>query len=286
MRLDDFMRSRDGVVRRADLRDRGMSSYRINALVDAGQLIRVGRDRVATPGCPVPVMHAARVGARLTCVSAAAVRGLWVPDGDPRLHLAVSHGYSRQMPPTVPPVVLHRSRTPVPMGAAHVVDVLPNVLVQVARCQILELAVAVFDSALNRRLLTVDELHGIAARQSKQFQRVVALCDDRADAGNESVLRVRLGLIGIAMVPQVVIDGHPVDGLIGERLVIQTDGFGPHSDPVRRARDLRQDNRLRLRRYEVQRFSAVQVLERWDYVESMIVGAMAQGLHLAPRRRA
>lgn len=282
MRISDYLRSCDGVVRRTELRDLGVSAYRIHQLIENGQLIRAGRDRVALPDCTLPLLRAAEVGARLTCISAAEFRGLWVPRDDPRTHFAVSHGYSRPMVPGTPPVVLHRSRTPVPMGAGRIVDVLPNVLVHVARCQALDLAVAVFDSALNRGMLTLDELHGIARRQSKQFWRVVALCDGRADAGNESVLRVRLGRIGIVMVPQAVIDGHPVDGLIGERLVIQTDGFGPHADPVRRARDLRQDNRMKLRGYEVMRFSAIQVLDRWDYVESMVVGAMAQSLHLAP----
>ncbi|HWU47535.1 MAG TPA: type IV toxin-antitoxin system AbiEi family antitoxin domain-containing protein [Humibacter sp.] len=285
MLLNDYLRSRDGIVRRVELRDRGLTSYRINALIEAGELIPVGRNRVAHPQCPAPVIAAAQAGARLGCISAAALRGLWVPDDDRRLHFAVSHGYSRRAPSEDSAPVLHRSHVPVPTGAGQTVDVLPNVLVHVARCQRLEYAVALFDSALNQRRLELEELRGMAAKQSRRFQRVVALCDGRADAGNESVLRVRLGQIGIVMVPQVVIDGHPVDGLIGERLVIQSDGFGPHSDPVRRARDLRQDNRMRLRGYEVQRFSAVQVLHRWDYVESMIVGAMAQGLHLAPRRR-
>ncbi|GAB3612544.1 hypothetical protein GCM10027415_08840 [Humibacter ginsengisoli] len=45
------------------------------------------------------------------------------------------------------------------------------------------------------------------------------------------MFRVRMAAHGVHVEPQVVIDGHPVDGLIGKMLVIQIDGFGPHKDP-------------------------------------------------------
>jgi len=280
MKVEDYVRTFGGLAHRSLLRQRGVSAYRLRLLIDAGRLVRVGRDRVAVPDCPPALITAGSLGARVGCVSAARLRGLWVPNDDERLHLAVPRDFSRALPPKTPPTVLHHSRTPVPMGVGQVVDVLPNVLVHVARCQIHELAVAMFDSALNRGLIGLKELCAIGEHQSARFRAVVDSCDGRADAGNESILRVRLRRIGIAMVPQVRIDGHPVDGLIGERLVIQTDGFGPHSDPVQRARDLRQDNRLRLIGYEALRFSAMQIFTSWDYVEDSITRAVAQGWHL------
>jgi hypothetical protein len=61
------------------------------------------------------------------------------------------------------------------------------------------------------------------------------------------------------------IDGHPVDGLIGEHLVVQIDGFSHHRAEQRR-RDLRAGARLVLRGYTVLRFDYVQVLLAPDEV--------------------
>ena len=76
------------------------------------------------------------------------------------------------------------------------------------------------------------------------------------------------------------IDGHDVDALIGERLVVQIDGFQHHQAAQRRD-DIRDDARLVLRGYTVLRFDWKQVLFDWPYVEATIRGAIAQGRHLA-----
>ncbi|MFC6356989.1 DUF559 domain-containing protein [Luethyella okanaganae] len=80
---------------------------------------------------------------------------------------------------------------------------------------------------------------------------------------------------------QVVIDGHRVDGLIGDRLVLQIDGFDYHSEPAQRRRDLRDDRRLVLRGYTVFRYDYKQILFEWKTVEAEVLGAIAQGLHRA-----
>jgi len=82
------------------------------------------------------------------------------------------------------------------------------------------------------------------------------------------------------MVPQVRIDGHRVDGLIGNRLVIQCDGFGPHSTREQRDKDLREDVRLTRLGYHVLRFSYHQIVHEWEWVLSEILAALSQGRHL------
>lgn len=82
------------------------------------------------------------------------------------------------------------------------------------------------------------------------------------------------------------IDGHPVDFLIGDRLVVQLDGFEHHSSPAARRRDMDADARLTLLGYTVLRFDYQQVMFEWERVEAVLATAMAQQVHLADRRRA
>lgn len=120
-------------------------------------------------------------------------------------------------------------------------------------------------------------LDALAKAAGAPFPRVARASDPRPDSGIESIPRVRLAALGIVMVPQVELDGHPVDGLIGERLVLQFDGFGPHSERKRRNRDLRQDVRLQRLGYIVLRFSYDQVMFEWDWVLSEILDVIAKG---------
>ena len=80
---------------------------------------------------------------------------------------------------------------------------------------------------------------------------------------------------------QIWIDGHPLDGLIGDSLAIQLDGFEYHRGADRR-RDLAADARLVLRGYVVLRFDYEQILFDWESVLDTILTAMAQGAHRRP----
>lgn len=79
---------------------------------------------------------------------------------------------------------------------------------------------------------------------------------------------------------QVWVDGHPLDGLIGDRLAVQIDGFAFHQARDRR-RDLRADARLALRGFTVLRFDYAHVLFDADIVRETVLLAIAQGLHRA-----
>ncbi|NYD68545.1 endonuclease domain-containing protein [Agromyces atrinae] len=158
----------------------------------------------------------------------------------------------------------------------------PRMLRQIARCQPEEMAVAAFDSSIRLGLLSSDELAELAASSTAQFRRIVEAVDGRADSGIESLPRVRLARLGIEMVPQVKIDGHRVDGLVGERLVLQFDGFGPHSSRHQRNKDLAEDARLTSRGYTVLRFSYDQVIRDWEWVESEVLRAVEHGRHRWP----
>jgi len=114
--------------------------------------VRVRRDWFATPDCSPSLTLAVHVGGALTCVSAAKMLGLWVLD-DGCLHIRVEPTGGRLRIPTSG-VAVHWAKTMAPRPLRSAIDALDDVLVHVARCQPMELAVAVHDSALNLGLVT------------------------------------------------------------------------------------------------------------------------------------
>jgi very-short-patch-repair endonuclease len=128
--------------------------------------------------------------------------------------------------------------------------------------------------------IAIDELRALARVHGGRFGRVVALTSSQADSGIESITRVRLGWAGIATREQVKIDGHPVDLLVGDRLIIQLDGKQHVRDEAQHARDRMQDRRLKRMGYTVLRYSYADVLFRWNEVLEEIGRVMAQRLHV------
>lgn len=300
VRAEDLLRVRSAlgewkIAHRVQLRNAAVSPRLLRGALEAGIIRQVRRDWYAETACSEAVVHAVHAGATLACVSAAAVHGLWDLEV-PELHLCAAHNTPRilRVTPNVPGIghrelVVHWTRRPEPALAPRVRAVivpLKRALTQIAECRPLEDAVAVVDSALRRKRVGLEELRQAAVGRAA-FAHVLTYSNALADSGPESIARVRLALRGVDMVPQVELDGHPVDGLIGARLVIQIDGYGPHSSRAQRNRDLEQDERLRRSGYIVLRFSGDHVRWKWPMVESAVLEVVASGRHLvaAPRRR-
>lgn len=179
-----------------------------------------------------------------------------------------------------PPAVLHWNAEPVVTDHHRLVVASGrNTLAHIARCQPLDLAAATFDSAVRQGLLNLAELRELASVHRGRFAEVVALVTGKADPGLETLARVRLSWAGIGCREQVVLDGHPVDLLIGDRLVIQLDGKQHLEDPVQLARDRQQDRRLRRMGYTVLRFGYAEVVFGWDAVLEEILAHLAQHAH-------
>ncbi|MFK0239786.1 endonuclease domain-containing protein [Microbacterium sp. NPDC090281] len=85
--------------------------------------------------------------------------------------------------------------------------------------------------------------------------------------------------LNLPITPQVWIIGHRVDFLIGERLVVQIDGG--HHVGSQRTSDIAHDAELMLRGYHVIRIGYDQLMNQWASVQSRILVAIAQRLHLA-----
>jgi len=271
--LCSWVDSRGGVVHAGAAKGHGFTIHAIRTAVEQGRLVRVRRSWLARPRGDEELRRAAQVGGRITCVSAARRMQLWAPDHED-LHVVVPSTASRLESSGLR---LHWSHGPSPVAATALEDPIVNVLFHAARCLPPADALAVWESAIRNRkasppVLARIEWHSAAAA------RIAAMAGDLSDSGLETRFCVLMRALGVAVRQQVWIDGHPVDGLIGEHLAVQLDGFAFHRGKDRR-RDLRADARLRLRGYTVLRFDHYQVLFQPDYVIDTVAAALAQGLH-------
>lgn len=206
-----------GVARTSTLLKQGMSRSKIAVEIDRGTLIRPRKGWVARPTADATLLHAARHGVLLTCITQAKRLGIWV-QSERELHFATRATSSRGRPGGV----LHWRTPLVPRDPDALEDSIENVLNAVAHCQPFEEAVAIWDSALNKGLV---EWQRLSRLPLTGLAKEVLLASNRfADSGLESYVRTRLAWLKLRIVAQAWAHGHRVDFLIGERLVLQVDG--------------------------------------------------------------
>jgi very-short-patch-repair endonuclease len=278
-RMLAWLRRRGGVAHSSDLKAAGWRPAAIAEAVAHGELRRVRRSWILTTDCDRRRVDAASVSGRVTCVSAAALRGLWVPDAgrgqEAPTHVAVPGTASRL---STAGLHLHWGTGPEPVGRNANEDGILNVLFHVAQCLARRDAMAIWESAIRKKLTDAAVLLHVAWRR-QEASELAAVASSLSDSGLESIALHGLADAGVSMIQQVWIDGHPVDGLIGESLVLQLDGFAHHSSPADRRRDIAADARLMARGYVVLRFDYHQVLFQWNLVRDTVLLAMAQGAH-------
>jgi len=272
--VEERIRAQNGVAHTSALRLAGFSEHSVRRAIREGGLRRVRRSWVVTADCDPRRVAAASVGGRLTCVSAASARGWWDVTAD-SVHVALPHSASRF---DASGIRVHRARGPVPVHPRAVEEPALNVLFHVARCLPPIDALTIWESAVRRDAVDIDVLERVQWR-SRAADDLAARVGDRSDSGPESAFIALMHGIGVAVRQQVWVDGHPLDAVIGERLGIQIDGFAHHGAAKDRRRDIRADARLALRGYTILRFDVQQVLYDARYVEQMVQGAIAQGLH-------
>lgn len=275
MNITEWVASGGGIRHVDDALRAGFTRYAIRGAIVTGELRRVRR-WLATREAPPLLIRAASVSGTLACVTAARHHGLWTLD-DGRVHLAVPHGASRF---DAGGAIVHWNSGPVAPHRYELVESVLSALVHIADCRPLDHALATWESAIRSGAIAPEVIARLPLRSAaaKRARDGAALL---SDSGIETIPRVRLQRVGITVRQQVVIDGHPVDGLIGERLVYQIDGYEFHQTPERRRRDIAQDRRLVLMGYTVFRYDYRQILFEWDLVEAELRQAVAVGLHLA-----
>lgn len=264
-----------GIAHGGEARDAGFSRRDIDEAVGADLLRRVRRVWLVAPSVDRGRLVAVSCGGRLTCVSAAKRAGLWVPKGT-AVHVSVAPNASRF---TKADAVIHWSSPPAPVRPRTAEQPLINALFHTAQCLPRLAALTVWESALNKGLVTSGALSGVAWRSSAARDLAEA-ASVLSDSGLETHMATRLAPFGVTVRQQVWVDGHPLDLLVGDRLAIQIDG-AHHLEQRQRRQDIRGDARLVLMGYTVLRFDYAQVLFDWQYVEATVLTAIAQGRHRA-----
>ena len=203
----------------------GMERSLVLAAVHSGDLIRVRDGWFSLPNAPTDVIRAVRVGGTLTGASAAREHELWML-ADARLHVRVKRTASRLASPSNRQrrldaerhrVCVHYSTLP---GLDGCRDSLQVALVEMFRCGEPRAALVALDSALNRRLLTRDDLDAMRPHIPISKRWAFDQADSSADSGLETLVRLLLRSSGVRHRTQVGITGvGRVDILIGGRLV-------------------------------------------------------------------
>jgi len=268
MSWQKVLRERGGAVTRHELRKAGVGSRTLTAAVEEGGLVRPRRGVYALPDLSAEGRAALAAGGRLSCVSAARSYGLWGGQ-DGRLHLSVHP---------------HAGRAG---GAVRHWDALgehpelwrvslADCLRSVVNCADEETAIAVLDTAIAARLVTMIGLRGVFAHGSARARAVAACARPGSDSGVESILRQRLTARGHVVEQQVAVPGvGRVDARVDGALFIEVDGFAFHASKEAFERDRTRDTALALVGARRLRFPARDVLSDPDSVVATIEAVLA-----------
>jgi very-short-patch-repair endonuclease len=263
----------------------GVSSGAIVSAVRRGDLIRLRQGWLSLPGADPQVVSAVRIGGHLSCTSVLARHGIWCDD-DRRVHVRAEPGAQLSAPHSraVPlgrhhRVVVHRTgRLPLPAAPA---DDLATAVAVAMTCQSRPNAIATLDCILNLGIMSVRELREVLAPLAAKHRGYLAYADPRSQSGLETMARLGFRRHRIRVRSQVSISGvGHVDLLLGDRLVIELDGYKWHSTRVAFDEDRRRDLELARRGYIVLRLSYQQVMFGWPEVERVVLGHIHRREHL------
>ncbi len=244
-----FAQFDEAVLHRAELRAAGATARGLTAAVRAGFLIRARRDCYLLPNAPRAVVEAVRVGGRVTCTSRLELAGIFTMGGR-ATHIHMTDTMSRMRTPSSRGRRLTRhNREGVELhwwalsdettrAAVSIRDALLHAL----RCQEPWLALASIENALFLRIIDEADVREIFAAAPQRVADLEELVDGRAEAGQETVLRMLALSIGLKCEPQVYIPGvGRVDLLVGGCLVVEADSRLAHDGWEHHIEDRRRD---------------------------------------------
>lgn len=253
-------------------------------LTEMGGLMQIRRGWFATPGADPGEIRAVRVGGALSCVSA--LTDFWVPEHR-GLHVRIP-GNSRRAIDPLEGAVLHRLHrcAGTPGSRDDVVRALACAQQCVSAAEWVAIADSILHSGEISRYRLLQSLLWVAPEHCRELERLMARTDRRSESGSESILRYGLHSAGIHAVPQVWIESHRVDLLVGERLVLECDSRAHHTSLDAYERDRRRDQQLTAWGYQVVRFTYRQIIYELDEVLDLVKHFVRNRIHLNRSRDA
>ncbi|WP_066039038.1 type IV toxin-antitoxin system AbiEi family antitoxin domain-containing protein [Herbiconiux solani] len=281
-----ILQSLGGVASTRQLADHGIGDAEVRAAVRRGDVLRIRQGWLALPTADREVVAAVRVGGALTCTSLLTRLGVWCAP-DPRLHVRVPQSTGHVGSPTErgrplrphDPVTIHR-----PAWGGSITSPVDGVVASLRNamlCQERLDAIVSLDSALNKKLITMSMLSDLVAPLPAKCQALAKLVDPGAQSGLETKARVRLHGRRIRVRSQVEIAGvGRIDLLVGDRLVLELDGYQWHSSRTAFEDDRRRDLALKELGYIVIRLSYAQVMYDWPACETVILEIVRRREHM------
>ncbi|MGO1839143.1 MAG: endonuclease domain-containing protein [Candidatus Microbacterium stercoravium] len=265
------IRHAGGCARTSTLLNSGATEENLLSARRAETVLRPRKGIYVVPETPEPVVEAALHGGALTCASLLYLRGIWVLDGHDDVHVWLgSRGRAR--PHDGCRCVAHWSSGSGGVGAVP----LHMALAQILSCRGDEAFFAAFESAWNKGMLGAEDRQAVRSRIPARKRWLVDFAHGESDSGLESLVRLRLHLLGIRVEAQVWIDDVGlVDFLIDGCIILEIDGRENHDGPSKRHKDLRRDAAAAARGYTALRFDYALVTYDWPVVEAAIIGARA-----------
>lgn len=239
------------VADRRTLLSSGATGAGLTSAVQAGFLVRPRRDHYALPGTSTAIIQSVRVGGRLSCVSALHMLGVFAMDASvPHIHLLRSA--SRLRSPHSRLITLDESdRVDSVLHwwpllddsdvSEHRVGI-SDAVAHAIRCQQPWHAIATLDSVLYQGLLTMDELTELFGLIPEKHFVLLGQLDGRAEAGQESILRLLMRQLGLHCELQVTVSGvGRVDMIVEGILILEADSRLAHDGWEMHVRDRNRD---------------------------------------------
>lgn len=261
-----------GITRGSRLASFGCTRKDLSIAVRRGELIRIRAGVFASPSCASTVRTAALHGGALTCSGALRLHGVWVLENDEYPHVWLGQAGRTHTHPDCSCVEHYRAGS-MPLGLAPV----ETALVHSYGCHGEEFFFAAFESAWTQRLIGAAARRRIRAALPAGARWLVDIARHDADSGLESIVRLRLHLLGIHVLTQVAIDGvGRVDFMLEGCVILEADGKGNHDGASERHRDLMRDAAASRLGYETLRFDYAMIIHDWDTVVAAIISALAR----------
>lgn len=259
-----------GVARGTRLRSYGLTRQQLAAEVNAGRIRRLRAGVFASHTIAADIAAAAAHGGTLTCEAALRRYGIWTIAEEPAAHVWMGTD-GRVHPHDACACVSHFFQGPTRFGLASI----EMALLHVFRCVGDEAFFASFESAWRKRQLSRAARARIRAELPASARWLVDFARADADSGLESLVRLRMHLLGIRLDCQVVIAGvGKVDFVIDGRLIVEADGKENHDSEKKRHKDLVRDAAASRLGYETLRFDYAQIIHNWPTVQAAILGAL------------
>lgn len=288
----DAVATLGGIAQKQRILTLGVPSSSLTTSVRHGLLFRPMQGWYALPDADPDLIKAVRLGGCLACVSAAGYHGLATPPGNP-LHVWVRPSASRLRTPTDKHVrfgpAVHKNAT---LHWNHLGGMSRHTLVlplhlalrQVAECMPLDHVVAIFDSALYRKKMSMGALSALIETLPGRLHPLAGFLDGRAESFPESIFRVRLRLAGLTCQIQVrALEAYRLDVVIGDRLLVEINGIQHHGTDRFEA-DHARGALLNGVGFITLRFTYHQILFDWPTVLATITAAIERGDHLSTAR--